>query len=50
MPLSSDDEFLVLASDGIFDVFENDQVRTNPYPYPYPYSYPYPSPSASTEP
>ena len=44
MPLSSDDEFLVLASDGIFDVFENDQVRTSPnptpYPYPYPYSYP----------
>ena len=40
MPLSSDDEFLVLASDGIFDVFENDQVRTNPNPYPYPYPYP----------
>tara|TARA_B100000795_G_scaffold201311_1_gene155024 strand:+ start:260 stop:364 length:105 start_codon:yes stop_codon:yes gene_type:complete len=32
MPLTAADEFLVLASDGIFDVFENDQVRTQPHP------------------
>ena len=27
MPLRPDDEFVVIASDGIFDVFDNDQVR-----------------------
>jgi serine/threonine protein phosphatase PrpC len=27
MPLGPSDEFLVLASDGVFDVFDNDQVR-----------------------
>jgi serine/threonine protein phosphatase PrpC len=26
MPLGPSDEFLVLASDGVFDVFDNDQV------------------------
>ena len=30
MPLRPDDEFVVIASDGIFDVFDNDQVRGLP--------------------
>lgn len=26
VPLQSDDEFFVIASDGVFDVFDNDQA------------------------
>jgi hypothetical protein len=48
MALTSDDEFLVLASDGIFDVFENDQVRTTPNPSPTPAPLPTPTPRTLT--